>query len=164
MEHDPPTVVHAHSAVEMVAIGRVLASVMPAGIPIALVGDMGAGKTQFCKGLALGVGVSDADAVTSPTFTIHHPHCGTRTFHHIDLHRITTPSEIPQEVFDALDDPAALTAVEWADRFWHIWPKRLLVVTIAHKSADERVLSFYARGFDGSTLLQEMCAKMAARR
>jgi len=86
---------------------------------ILLYGDLGAGKTVFAKGLADGLGITDVDEVSSPTFTLVNQYSGRVRIYHIDLYRIETgaPDALDglglEEIFD--DSNAAVIA-EWAER------------------------------------------------
>ncbi len=81
-------VVETKSVEETREIGRRVGAVARAGTVLALVGELGAGKTQFVKGLALGVGVSDPNLITSPTFVLMNTYEGRVPIRHYDLYRI----------------------------------------------------------------------------
>src|SRR3954471_24495231 len=68
------------------ALGARLAAVARAGDLLCLVGDLGAGKTQFAKGFAAGLGVTDT--VTSPTFVLMAEYAARLTLFHLDLYRL----------------------------------------------------------------------------
>ena len=118
------------------AIGADLA----AGDVVALIGDLGAGKTEFVKGLARGLG-ADEEGVTSPTFTIIQTYRGGRaTLHHVDLYRIDAAAELVHIGLEDLYRDEAVVAVEWFDRFPELAPRRYLEVRIAIVSEGERRL------------------------
>lgn len=102
-----------------VALGELLAELLPAPKLVLLRGDLGAGKTTLVKGIAKALGTADPDGVTSPTFTLVHEYKGpkTRVFH-MDLYRLETEAELEGvgvwEIADARD---ALVLVEWGERF-----------------------------------------------
>ena len=85
---------------------------------IGLVGDLGAGKTQLVKGIALGLGLEQR--VVSPTFTLVHEYEGGRLpLCHIDLYRLDTPSQVSSAgLDDYLLAPRGVTVVEWIDRWF----------------------------------------------
>ncbi|MGI9590649.1 MAG: tRNA (adenosine(37)-N6)-threonylcarbamoyltransferase complex ATPase subunit type 1 TsaE [Myxococcota bacterium] len=88
-----------------------------AGLVIALVGPLGAGKTAFVNGLAAGLGLDPA-RVASPTFVIASKHpAGARRLAHVDLYRVESEAELEAVGFLDLLEPGAVVAVEWADRF-----------------------------------------------
>ena len=87
-----------------------------AGDVLALVGDLGAGKTQWVKGLAAGLG-SGAE-VTSPTFTLIHEYPGGRLpLYHVDCYRLETPGELFSIGLDDYLDGTGVLVIEWADKF-----------------------------------------------
>ena len=99
---------------ETVEAGRALAATLRAGDVVLLYGDLGAGKTAFVRGLALGLGAAPAD-VSSPTFTLvqEYPN-GRLPLYHADLYRLT-PAEAEDLGLDELMD-AGIVAIEWAER------------------------------------------------
>jgi tRNA threonylcarbamoyladenosine biosynthesis protein TsaE len=104
------------SAAETEGAGARLAKKIKTGDVLALVGDLGAGKTQFVKGLARGLG--SKEAVTSPTFTLLHEYRGGRlTIYHFDFYRIENLSALWAIGFDETVSGDGVSVIEWADRF-----------------------------------------------
>lgn len=93
-----------------------LAESLPLPAHILLYGELGAGKTVFAKGLAAGFGVTDADEVSSPTFTLINQYAGRVKIYHIDLYRIETGALNGLGLEEIFDDPNAAVIVEWAER------------------------------------------------
>ena len=106
------------SAEETQAAGQAIAEALRGGERIALVGDLGAGKTAFVRGLAQGLAI-DPNVVYSPTFTLIAEHPGTIPLHHIDLYRLREPVGFADAdeigLFDALEGHV-VGAIEWFDR------------------------------------------------
>jgi tRNA threonylcarbamoyladenosine biosynthesis protein TsaE len=100
------------------AAARALAGCIDdAGLVIALIGPLGAGKTAFVKALAAGLGIDPA-AVASPTFVIASEYAAPeRRLAHVDLYRVESEAELDAVGFPDLLEPGAVVAVEWADRF-----------------------------------------------
>ena len=93
---------------------------LPAGTVLSLVGDLGAGKTEFVKGLAIGLGVENE--VASPTFTVVHEYRGGRlALFHMDFYRLNEERELDEVGFDDYLMAGGVCAIEWGDKF----PKRL---------------------------------------
>jgi tRNA threonylcarbamoyladenosine biosynthesis protein TsaE len=89
---------------------------VPAGAVLSLIGDLGAGKTEFVKGLALGLGIDRE--VTSPTFTILHEYRGGRlALFHMDFYRLREERELDEIGFDEYLKAGGVCAIEWGDKF-----------------------------------------------
>lgn len=109
------------SAAETIAFGRACAAGLRAGDVVALVGDLGSGKTQFVKGIVAGMG-SDAN-VTSPTFTLIHEYTdGRLPVYHFDFYRLGTADEALRLGLDEYLFGDGISVIEWADRFRELIP------------------------------------------
>ena len=112
----------SRSPAETFAHGRALAAGLRGGEIFALRGDLGAGKTQFVKGLAAGLGC-DPDAVTSPTFTLIQEYTGGRLpLYHFDFYRLETGDEALRLGLDDYLGSEGVLAIEWADKFPALLP------------------------------------------
>jgi tRNA threonylcarbamoyladenosine biosynthesis protein TsaE len=132
-----------------------LGALVDAGDAIALIGDLGAGKTEFVKGLAAGLGVP-GDPVTSPTFTIVQSYHGGRVpLHHVDLYRLEDPEELRHIGLDDLYRDDAVVAVEWFDRFPAAAPREYLAIAIEITSDQGRRLTARPEGERAARLLAE---------
>jgi tRNA threonylcarbamoyladenosine biosynthesis protein TsaE len=104
----------SRSDAETEAIGAGLASRLGPGARVFLYGELGAGKTAFVRGLAIGLGV-DPDEVSSPTFTLVQEYRGGRLpLFHVDLYRLAS-GEVDDLGLDALAADGVV-AIEWAER------------------------------------------------
>ena len=81
----------AQTAKDTLALGKTLAEGFRGGEIVLLSGDLGAGKTVFTKGIALGLGVNDE--ITSPTFAIHNSYEGRLALEHFDFYRMADEEE-----------------------------------------------------------------------
>jgi tRNA threonylcarbamoyladenosine biosynthesis protein TsaE len=130
------------SAADTFEIGRLLADSLPDGCVLALAGDLGAGKTLFCQGLAAGLGI-DPSTVTSPTFTIVAEHdAGRLPFRHVDAYRLSGPAEGVSIGLDEMLGGEGIVAVEWPENVAKLLPNRCLRVTFLLSGSDARILSF----------------------
>lgn len=105
-------------------------------VVVALIGPLGAGKTEWVKGLAEGLGV-DPKLVASPTFVIASEYPGRRRLAHVDLYRIESEAELEATGFVDLLAPGTVVAVEWADRFPEALPADRIEVRLARVGAGE---------------------------
>lgn len=96
------------------ALGERLGARLRGGEVVLLCGDLGAGKTQFAKGVAHALGV-EAEVV-SPTFTIAARYPGRLPLVHYDLYRVTRVAELREIGWLETDDPLEVALVEWGDR------------------------------------------------
>lgn len=112
--------------------GVALARVVPGdGIVLSLSGGLGAGKTQFVKGLAEGLGL-DPSFVTSPTFAIvneYRPQTGPQLIH-MDFYRLESEMALEEVGFLDLLAQKAILAIEWGDRFSNALPADRLEIQL----------------------------------
>jgi tRNA threonylcarbamoyladenosine biosynthesis protein TsaE len=144
---------HSRSAAESrgiaAALGEAIETAGPAeAIVVALIGPLGAGKTEWAKGLADGLGV-DPRLVASPTFVIASEYPGRRPMAHVDLYRLESEAALEATGFRDLLTPGAVVAVEWADRFPSLLPADRIEIEIgrgATGAAEEREITVRATG------------------
>jgi tRNA threonylcarbamoyladenosine biosynthesis protein TsaE len=106
--------VETKSPEETTALGRRIGEACGPGTLLALTGELGAGKTRFVKGVALGLGVPDEGAVTSPTFVLMNLYPGRVRIGHLDLYRLEAVDLPSLGFYDLRDDSVLL--VEWAEK------------------------------------------------
>jgi tRNA threonylcarbamoyladenosine biosynthesis protein TsaE len=116
----------SHSEEETQDIARQLALSLRAGDVLLLEGDLGAGKTAFVRGLAIGLGINPDD-VSSPTFTLVHEYAGGRlVLFHADLYRLDKAA-IETLGLDEMAVAEGVLAIEWPDRLTHVLPNAVRV-------------------------------------
>lgn len=113
-------------------------------VVVALTGDLGAGKTQFTKGIATGLGLV-ADELHSPTFSLANeydvtiPEVGRLRFNHLDAYRFEDPDELLElGIEDYLYAPNSITILEWAERVEKFLPPDVIRITIEATSETDR--------------------------
>jgi tRNA threonylcarbamoyladenosine biosynthesis protein TsaE len=116
-------------------IAALLALRLRPGDVVAMEGGLGAGKSEFVKGLAAALG--SPDDVTSPTYTILHCYSGKYEIRHFDLYRMEGGEDL-QSVgfFDALDG-SGIVVIEWSERAKWALPENHLTVRIEKTDGDE---------------------------
>lgn len=109
-----PDIVTTHSEQDTIDFARAFAARLRPGSVVLLVGDLGAGKTTFVRGLALGLGL-DPQAVSSPTFTLIQEYRGRPTLYHVDLYRLQG-AEIEDLGLEELVAGDGIVVIEWAEK------------------------------------------------
>lgn len=101
---------------------QTIGALLQGGEVFELVGDVGAGKTTFTKGLAQGLGVNDV--VQSPSFTISRQYEGERGLRlaHYDFYRLDDAGIMADELGEVYREAQTVTVVEWADAVQHVLP------------------------------------------
>ena len=130
--------VRSSSVEETLEIARAFGAGLRPGDVVSLVGELGAGKTHFAKGVALGLGIEEA--VTSPTFNIlrlydgsYEDESGERQplqLAHWDLYRLEDEEQLEDVDFFGILESGCASLVEWADKFPGILPEDATIVTI----------------------------------
>ncbi|MBO5170964.1 MAG: tRNA (adenosine(37)-N6)-threonylcarbamoyltransferase complex ATPase subunit type 1 TsaE [Oscillospiraceae bacterium] len=99
---------------ETEALGEKLAKLLRPGTVLAYLGDLGAGKTAFTRGLARGLGCRET--VTSPTYTIVNEYLGGRLpLFHFDMYRLTSSDDLWDIGWEDYLDRQGVCAVEWSE-------------------------------------------------
>ena len=107
------------SAAETIELGRRMGASMRGGEVVALIGNLGTGKTHLIKGIALGLEAHDSDQVSSPTFVLVNEYFGREGLihiYHIDAYRMESVAEFQALGFDEYCRPDSVVLVEWADK------------------------------------------------
>jgi tRNA threonylcarbamoyladenosine biosynthesis protein TsaE len=143
-------------------VGRRLGRAALPGTRLALVGPLGAGKTQLAKGVAEGLGVRSV--VNSPTFIIVNEHAGRLPLFHVDAYRLTDADEARQAgVFDERQ-AEGVTVIEWADRLegWLAADVLRIELELVHDEPEHRLIRWQAVGDQHVTLTRVLEGGRAA--
>ena len=131
------------SVAETEAAGMRAARKIKAGDVLALVGDLGSGKTQFVKGLVRGLDCTQV--VTSPTFTLLHEYRGGRhPIYHFDFYRLESLAALRAIGFDEIVFGNGVSVIEWADRFAEAIPSHARWIKFVILSHDQRQIDLSA--------------------
>lgn len=124
----------SRSPSDTVGIGEHIGRFSKIGDLFLLYGELGAGKTQFVKGLAKGLDVPDWEYVVSPSFTLLNTYAGRCGLCHVDLYRLERVDAEGLGIEESLDE--GVVAVEWAEK--SSWWNSPIKVNIAFTSDEER--------------------------
>ncbi|NWF94072.1 MAG: tRNA (adenosine(37)-N6)-threonylcarbamoyltransferase complex ATPase subunit type 1 TsaE [Syntrophaceae bacterium] len=136
----------SRSPSDTIRIGNRIGNLLLLGDIVALVGELGAGKTQLIKGLAAGAGVRKTTYVSSPSFTLINEYAGRVPFYHIDLFRLGSEKEAEELGLEEYLQGRGVTAIEWADKIPSLLPKELLWIEIRNTGRKTRSLEITGKG------------------
>lgn len=126
------------SSAQTLEFAKQYAKTLQAGDVVVLDGEMGAGKTLFSKGVALGLGIQEE--VTSPTYAYMNDYDG-RLFHY-DCYRIESVEQAEQLGLADYFDMGGICLVEWAQNIAPLLPRIIKRVVIRKISQDEREIEY----------------------
>jgi len=131
----------SHSVHETESLGAELARTLRGGECVALYGDLGAGKTQFVRGIVQGLN-GNAHAVSSPTFVLLNVYdSGRLKVFHLDAYRITGAQDFEAIGFSELLEQGGVVVVEWASRVSDLLPAKRIDVRIERTGARTRTIT-----------------------
>ncbi len=132
------------SVEKTVWLGRQLGMQLIDGDIIALIGDLGGGKTWFTKGVAIDLEI-DPDYIVSPTFTLVNEYKGRHQLFHIDLYRLKNRTEIMALDLEEYFSGEGIVVIEWADRWPGDLPEERIQVDLRIVDESTRELGFSGR-------------------
>jgi len=134
-------IIEVKNETETKALGEKLGTVLKGGEVLQLVGDVGAGKTTFVKGLARGLSI-DED-VQSPSFTISRVYDARDELQlvHYDFYRLQDPGIMATELAETVSDTHTVTVIEWADSVAAILPPNHLTLSFVPSSEATRTIT-----------------------
>lgn len=122
-----------------ISLGKELAGILRNHDVVVLSGPLGAGKTCFIKGIALGLGISE-DNIKSPSFTLINEYYGTLPLYHFDLYRMKESLELHQIGWDDYLLRDGIVVVEWGEKAENQLPENRIEVLIDISSETRRNL------------------------
>jgi tRNA threonylcarbamoyladenosine biosynthesis protein TsaE len=124
---------------QTISLAEQIGSHLKGGEIIELSSDLGGGKTTFVKGLIKGAG--SLDTAKSPSFTLQNEYeANDLVIHHLDFYRLDDAGIMNNMLDEVLDDPKAVTVIEWAGIVNNVLPEKRLRVEIVASGENERQL------------------------
>ncbi len=115
---------------QTIELGNLIGSLLKAGDVVALMGQLGAGKTYLTKGIAEGQGVKDRKEVTSPSFVLIKQYMGRIPIYHFDAYRVKSPGEMYDIDCVGFFWGEGISIIEWADKVMECLPDDFIKITI----------------------------------
>ena len=146
-----------NSAEETRSLASNLGAILRPGDTLCLIGDLGAGKTTFTQGLALGLGLPPDEPVNSPTFMLLAEHPGGRVpLFHFDVYRLPDSSALYDLAFDEYLSGEGVVVIEWADRITDALPPDRLDLVFSAVSYETRQITITAQGERAKEILSQL--------
>ena len=147
------------SAQQTRSLGRRLGRLMQGGEIIGLVGELGAGKTCFVRGVAEGLDVGEEAWIRSPTFTLINEYHGRLPLYHIDLYRIGSAHELEGLNLREYLYSDGVSLIEWFERLPMAEVDEWLELRLAYGRGTQRELVFITHGRRYENIVEKMKSK-----
>ncbi len=141
---------------DTIRLGKQIGRLLQRGDVVALVGELGAGKTRLISGLAQGAGVQKSDYVSSPSFTLINEYRGKIPFYHIDLYRLEKEQDAEELGLEEYFYGDGITALEWADRIPSLLPIGVLLIHVRYSGKKTRTIEMTGQGQRYEELITEI--------
>ena len=142
MEKPARHLLFSKSPEETIEIGKLLGRFLQPGDVVALTGGLGSGKTVFTKGIAAGLGYSESDLVTSPTYKILNQYEGRVKINHFDAYRLVGPGDFLETGGSDLLKADGVSVIEWAERVAEALPDNTIQVYFRARQGSTREIEF----------------------
>ena len=140
---------------ETKCLGEKTGRFLKEGDVVALIGNLGVGKTVIANGLCAGLGVNE-DYITSPTYTIINQYDGKIPVYHIDLYRLNDSKELYNLGWDEYIYGNGACIIEWADKAGERLPEEYLMVNIEVIGQEKRKITLQEKGTSYKSLLERV--------
>ena len=129
---------------QTIAFAKKLSRYLVKGDVIALMGDLGSGKTTFIRGIARGLGFRGA--VNSPTFVILKVYENKIPLYHFDLYRLQSMKDLEDIGYEDFISDSGICVIEWAQKARTLLPSFYLAVTMRIRAQNTRSIRLVAQG------------------
>ncbi len=150
-----------NSELSMKQLGKTIGELLVGGELLQLVGDVGAGKTTFTKGLAEGLDI--AETVQSPTFTISRLYDDARDnlrLAHYDFYRLSDPGIMADELIETRNDSATIVCIEWGAIVRDVLGNDFLEVQFASPTETDRELTLVPHGTSAEKFIDTLSERL----
>jgi tRNA threonylcarbamoyladenosine biosynthesis protein TsaE len=148
-------VIPSKNVSETLRIGKRIGTFLRSGDVVALIGELGTGKTHLIKGLAAGLGVKKTAYMASPSFTLINEYPGRIPFYHVDLYRLESEEEAQDAGVEELLEGEGVTAIEWADKIPSLLPRERLWISLRSVGEQARSIEIMGKGVRYETLVKK---------
>jgi tRNA threonylcarbamoyladenosine biosynthesis protein TsaE len=151
-----PLAIDVRSLAETEALGRRLGAQLFPGAVVALIGPLGAGKTQLVRAIAVGLDIPNPAVVNSPTFVLIQEYAARLPIYHFDAYRLSSEAEFADLGVHEYFQGTGVCLVEWADKAPSTLPKERLEIGIFVTGEESRHFEIMAIGARYEALMANM--------
>lgn len=126
-------------------IGEVLGKALVKGDIVALIGELGSGKTLFTRGIAKGLNISDKYTITSPTFNLINEYPGRVFLYHMDIYRLGSINELDDIGFEEYFNKDGVVVIEWAEKIKDLIYRDALFIYLNCLTETVRKIEIYSK-------------------
>jgi tRNA threonylcarbamoyladenosine biosynthesis protein TsaE len=138
IDTDIPVTLISGDPAETFRIGRLIGETLEEGAVVALIGELGAGKTSLTQGIARGLGIEESYQITSPTFTLINEYPGRLHLVHLDAYRLSGSPDLQDLGCEEYFFSKNVIVIEWADRILEVLPDKTVFITMTYIDQDRR--------------------------
>lgn len=121
-------------------VGQLIGTTLEKGDIVALIGELGSGKTCLTQGIAEGLGVAKNVPVVSPTFTLINEYPGKYPLYHLDVYRLSGPRDLEDMGYEDYFFGGGIIVIEWAEKIRDLLPEKTLFVHMRYIDENTREL------------------------
>ena len=151
--------VTSRSPEDTIKLGEAVGRVATGRLIIALIGNLGSGKTVFVQGLARGLAVPKEFMITSPSYTLINEYPGRVPLFHADLYRLSNDMDIESTGLFDMMVADGVVAIEWAEKICEESLAEDLIIRFDIKEDDTRAITLTGCGQTGVGLLREIVTR-----
>lgn len=141
---------------ETINLGRIIGEELNRGNIIALIGELGSGKTCITRGIARGMGISEEFHITSPTFTLINEYPGRIPLYHLDVYRLSGSGDLEDLGYEEYFYGKGAIVIEWADKIKDIIPPDSIFVYLKYLGEMKREIEISYEGDNTSEIIKRI--------
>ncbi len=141
---------------ETINLGRIIGEGLNKGNIIALIGELGSGKTCITRGIARGMGISEEFHITSPTFTLINEYPGRIPLYHLDVYRLSGSGDLEDLGYEEYFYGKGAIVIEWADKIKNIIPPDSIFVYLKYLGEKKREIKISYEGDNISEIIKRI--------
>jgi tRNA threonylcarbamoyladenosine biosynthesis protein TsaE len=141
---------------DTVEIGRIIGRGLAKGAVVALIGDLGAGKTCLTQGIARGLDVSPSYYVTSPTFTLINEYPGRIPLYHLDVYRLAGSRDLDDMGYEEYFYGDGVIVIEWAEKILDVLPEGSMIIHMNYIDEHSREITLSGEARIMATIVEDL--------